>query len=84
VTAPRFITNHFLGSFRQKPPTLGSLILSTGFDPATVDELKARGHEATVARPPLASNPCVLSIDRRSGLIRAAGDPAAGRHAGAY
>src|SRR5207237_6699191 len=27
VTAPRFGTNHFVGSFRQAPPALGSLLL---------------------------------------------------------
>ena len=84
VTAPRFLTDHFLGSFRQKPPVLGSLKVSTGFDPAVIDDLKARGHDVAVGKRPLASNPCVLSVDRPTGLIRASGDPAAGRHAGAY
>jgi hypothetical protein len=51
-------------------------------DEATVDELRLRGHEVQVAKPPLAA-PSVLQVDSVNGSIRAAGDPKAGRHAGA-
>src|SRR5262249_40566713 len=32
VTAPRFGTDHLLGSFRQKPPVLGSLLVNAEMD----------------------------------------------------
>src|SRR5207237_106124 len=44
VTAPRFGTNHHLGSFRQTPPKLGSLLPAASFDDTTVANLKGRGH----------------------------------------
>src|SRR5207245_902888 len=84
VTAPRFLTDHFLGSFRQKPPDLGSLKVYAELGDETIGDLKARGHRVTIGKPPLAANPVVLSIDPRSGRIEAAGDPKARRHAGAY
>jgi gamma-glutamyltranspeptidase/glutathione hydrolase len=83
VTAPRFGTNHFVGSFRQTPPVLGSLLLYPDFPDDTVRDLRARGHKVTVRKPPL-WQPTVVSIDPKAGLIRAAGDPKGGRHAAAY
>jgi gamma-glutamyltranspeptidase/glutathione hydrolase len=83
VTAPRFGTNHHVGSFRQTPPALGSLLLYPEFGEATIHDLEARGHKVTVRKAPLWS-PTVLSIDPATGLIRAAGDPKARRHAGAF
>jgi gamma-glutamyltranspeptidase/glutathione hydrolase len=83
VTAPRFVTNHLLGSFRQTAPRLGSLDINAGVGEATIEALKARGHRVQVARPPIWI-PSVLTLDPRSGRIDAAGDPQAGRHAAAY
>jgi gamma-glutamyltranspeptidase/glutathione hydrolase len=83
VTAPRFVTNHLLGSFRQTPPRLGSLEINAGVGEATIEALKARGHRVQVARPPIWI-PSVMRLDPRSGRIDAAGDPQAGRHAAAY
>jgi gamma-glutamyltranspeptidase/glutathione hydrolase len=83
VTAPRFGTEHHLGSFRQKPPKLGNLLLYADVGAKTISELKARGHKVTVRKPPLWA-PCVLSIDPKTGTIHAAGDPRARRHAAAY
>jgi gamma-glutamyltranspeptidase/glutathione hydrolase len=83
VTAPRFGTNHFVGSFRQTPPSLGSLLLDPAVGEATIQELKARGHRVTLRKPPLWA-PTALRIDPVSGAIEAAGDPKAGRHAAAY
>jgi gamma-glutamyltranspeptidase/glutathione hydrolase len=82
VTAPRFGTNHHLGSFRQTPPELGSLLLAPGFGDDVVKALSARGHLVTVRRP--ADAPVMLRIDPATGLIEAAGDPRARRHAAAY
>ncbi len=83
VTAPRFGTNHLLGSFRQKAPQLGSLLLTPDMSPRTVEELKARGHRVTLRKGALWA-PAVVTIDPASGEIRAAGDPRARRHAGAH
>ncbi len=83
VTAPRFGTKHHLGSFRQKPPELGSLILYPDFGMKTFDDLAGRGHKITMPKSHL-WNPSVITIDHQSGVIRAAGDPKAKRHAAAY
>jgi gamma-glutamyltranspeptidase/glutathione hydrolase len=83
VTAPRFVTNHLLGSFRQTPPRLGSLEINPGVGEATIEALKARGHRVAVVKPPIWI-PSVMRLDPRSGSIDAAGDPQAGRHAAAY
>src|SRR5262249_6640464 len=81
VTAPRFGTHHHLGSFRQAPPQLGSLLLSPELGGLQQD-LAERGHVVTLRRPPEA--PVVLRRDPASGQIEAAGDPRARRHAVAY
>jgi gamma-glutamyltranspeptidase/glutathione hydrolase len=83
VTAPRFGTNHLLGSFRQTPPVLGSLLIYPEVGEKVIEDLQARGHKVTRSKPPLWA-PCVLAIDPKSGLLRAAGDPKARRHAAAY
>jgi len=80
VTAPRFGTNHLVGSFRQPPPRLGSLTIYEEFGSATIDDLKQRGHRVTIDRPPL-WHPSVLTINPRTGALHAAGDPKTGRHA---
>jgi gamma-glutamyltranspeptidase/glutathione hydrolase len=83
VTAPRFETKHFISSFRQAPPDLGSLRIYADVGEETLAELKARGHRVVVVKPPVWI-PSMLTIDPQSGLIRAAGDPKARRHAAAY
>jgi len=83
VTAPRFLTAHFLGSFLQAPPKLGSLDINPAVGDVVVSELRARGHLVTLKEGPLAT-PTLLRIDPQSGRIDAAGDPRAKRHAGAY
>ena len=80
VTAPRFATDHFVGSFNQTPPKLGSLSLDEGFSKATADALAASGHVVTRVRAPI-GNPVMLAIDPQSGIKQAAGDPKARRHA---
>ncbi len=82
VTAPRFMTNHHLGSFRQKPPELGSLWITEDVGEETIKELKARGHKISLRRPTVA--PVMLSIDPQTGEIQAAGDPRARRLAAAF
>lgn len=83
VTAARFGTNHFVGSFRQSPPELGSLLVNEGVGPATIRELSQRGHHVKTSSGALWA-PSVIRIDRDTGRLDAAGDPSAGRHAAAY
>ena len=85
VTAPRFATDHHLGSFRQTPPKLGSLILYPEFGKSTFDEMASRGFKVSTPpkKRPLAA-PVVIVIDPQTGEFKAAGDPKAKRHAAAY
>jgi gamma-glutamyltranspeptidase/glutathione hydrolase len=83
VTAPRFMSDHYVGSFRQAPPDLGGLRINPSIGQATLDELALRGHILKLSPTPLSAAPSVIAIDPASGLVRAAGDPRAGRHAGA-
>jgi gamma-glutamyltranspeptidase / glutathione hydrolase len=83
VTAPRFVTHHFLGSFRQTPPELGSLLLSNELAAGVTKELEARGHNVKVPKS-LAVAPVMLRIDPKTGAKETAGDPRTNRHAGAY
>jgi gamma-glutamyltranspeptidase/glutathione hydrolase len=83
VTAPRFLTAHFLGSFLQAPPKLGSLDLNPDVGEDVITDLQSRGHQVTLKKGALAT-PVLLRIDAASGRIEAAGDPKARRHAAAY
>jgi gamma-glutamyltranspeptidase/glutathione hydrolase len=83
VTAPRFVTNHFLSSFRQMPPKLGSLEINAEVGETTIEALKARGHRVQAGRSAIWI-PSAMKFDPRSGSIDAAGDPKARRHAAAY
>ncbi len=81
ATATRFGTEHLLGSFRQKAPVLGSLYLPESIPDDVVKDLAARGHKIT--RKALSAAPVMIRINP-DGLLEAAGDPKARRHAGAY
>ena len=84
VVAPRFMTEHLISSFLQKPPSLGSLRVNPEIDAAALEALRVRGHQVTVSPGPIGAAPSVISIDSGTGVIQAAGDPRAGRHAVAY
>jgi len=84
VVAPRFMTDHFIGSFRQTPPALGRLRINPEIGPETLEALKARGHVLNVNTGALAAAPSVIAVEPGTGKLRAAGDPRAGRHALAY
>jgi gamma-glutamyltranspeptidase / glutathione hydrolase len=83
VTAPRFLTGHYVGSFGQTPPRLGSLTLQRDIDAAVFKELESRGHRISTGSAPLWI-PVAIGIDPKTGELRAAGDPKARRHAAAY
>jgi gamma-glutamyltranspeptidase/glutathione hydrolase len=74
VTAPRFITNHHIGSFNQTPPQLGSLLVEESLGKETIDALSARGHRVQVQKPPF-GHPVMLVLDPATGQKQAAGDP---------
>jgi gamma-glutamyltranspeptidase/glutathione hydrolase len=84
VIAPRFMTDHFISSFRQTPPFLGQLRINPEIGSPTLESLKDRGHKLILRAGPLSAAPCVISLDPTTGQLRAAGDPRAGRHALAY
>lgn len=83
VTAPRFHTDHLVGSFRQTPPKLGSLTIDATVQDDVARELAARGHVINRQNGPL-SHPIVIWKSVETGLIQAAGDPKARRNASAY
>jgi len=88
VTAPLFSTFHHENSFNPSPVRadtfveVGSVCVHSGIEDAVQQDLKRRGHTITVTSGPIA-NPVMLLIDPDTGLLHAAGDPAAGRHAAA-
>jgi gamma-glutamyltranspeptidase / glutathione hydrolase len=84
VSFPRFSTEHFMNSFLQKAPKLGSLNLNAEMKKEVIDELKKRGHVVTVKGGSMGANPVMLRIDPVTHVIDAAGDPKARRHAAAW
>ncbi|MGP0066410.1 MAG: gamma-glutamyltransferase family protein [Isosphaeraceae bacterium] len=89
VTVPRFMSDHFISSFGQKPPILGQLRINPELGQDKLDALKQMGHKLVVRSGPLSAAPCVINFFPTGGTrsqpqILAAGDPRAGRHAMAY
>jgi gamma-glutamyltranspeptidase / glutathione hydrolase len=83
VTAPRFGTMHYLGSFRQAPPLPGNVLVYPELGEVLIKDLESRG--AKVALQKVAwGRPVVVRVDPQTGVIEAAGDPMARRNAGAY
>jgi len=88
VTAPRFSTFHHENSFKPDPrrqdafEQAGSLHIHSGVSKQAQDELKGRGHDLTTTSGAIAS-PVMLYVDQKTGVLYAAGDPQAGRHAAA-
>jgi gamma-glutamyltranspeptidase / glutathione hydrolase len=82
IQAVRFGTRHHLGSFRQTPPVLGSLLIQANAHPATIQALERMGHKVETVRGALWA-PSVIRIDP-AGQFDAAGDALAGRHAAAF
>ena len=80
VVAPRFMSDHFINSFRQTPPALGRLRINPEIGSEILEALKTRGHILSVNTGALSAAPCVISLDPATGKLTAAGDPRAGRH----
>jgi len=88
VTAPRFSTFHHENSFKpcavraEAREELCSLHAHVGINEKVLAELTSRGHKVTTTDGPIAT-PVMLQVDAERGMIHAAGDPTAGRHAAA-
>ena len=74
VTAPRFMSDHFVGSFLQTPPVLGGLRINPSIGQPALDALATRGHKLKLSPLPLSAAPTVIAVDPSTGLYRAAGD----------
>ncbi|MFC1738875.1 gamma-glutamyltransferase family protein [Planctomycetota bacterium] len=83
IEPPRFSTGHYVGSFNQPKPRLGSLTVHEDVGEDVIEELKARGHKLRVTDGP-GSHDVILTYDPETGVIRAAGDPKTERHAAAF
>lgn len=88
VTAPRFYMNHHQDSFNPDPDRnaafvgRGELKVHQEIPEAVRKNLSDRGHLLEIVDTPIA-HPVMIVIDQQSGLMHAAGDPKANRHAGA-
>jgi gamma-glutamyltranspeptidase/glutathione hydrolase len=88
VTAPRFSTGHQENSFNPNPNrketlgTMASLTLNENIEENIRMELAGRGHKIKTTSGPIA-HPVMIYLDSNTGMIYAAGDPKARRHAGA-
>jgi hypothetical protein len=84
ITKPRFGTDHFMSSFKQAPPRLGSLVLPKTFDQKIQQELAARGHKITPGGSSVNTRLSLLRYYPDTGMFEAAGDPNGRRSAAAY
>jgi len=88
VTAVRFSTGHQENSFdpnSTRQETLGmlaSLTVDEQMDESVTDELARRGHKIKTTAGPIA-HPIMIYAEPGTGMLHAAGDPKARRHAAA-
>lgn len=75
--APRFSTEHFIGSFGQDRPHLGRLSVPDTLPAQVQADLRARGHIVTVSRGRV-GGVALIGIDPKTRQATAVG-PAAGR-----
>ncbi len=77
MSAPRFSTDHFIGSFGQDDPKLGSLSLNQRIDEEVRQELERRGHTVKTI-PSNIGGVAMLLIDPKTGTCQAQGAAAGG------
>ena len=86
VRTPRFATFHHQDSFDPNPNRIqtflgaASLLIDSSVPEPVRSNLAQRGHHLELADDPTGV-PVMIHIDQETGLLRAAGDPAANRHA---
>jgi gamma-glutamyltranspeptidase/glutathione hydrolase len=73
VDSPTFQTAHFPGSFYPRDMQLGKISAEARHPAATLDALRARGHELSVAEPWGLGRVCAVGV--RDGLMRGAATP---------
>ena len=73
--APRFSTTHFISSFSQERPSLGSLSVPSSLPEGVQADLKSRGHVVTISRGGV-GGVALIGIDPRTKQATAVG-PAA-------
>ncbi len=71
IDAPAFHTNHVVNSFYPRGATRAGLVLEERFASATVDDLRGRGHEVTLAGPWAEGRLCAVSV-ASDGSVRGA------------
>ena len=77
MKAARFSTQHFIGSFGQDPPRLGSLRLHNSIGVDIQTELTRRGHKVRMIRHNIGGI-AMLYIDQKTGIVYGAGSAAKG------
>jgi gamma-glutamyltranspeptidase / glutathione hydrolase len=73
IDAPSFQTAHFPASFYPRTMHPGRMSAEARFPERTLAELRARGHDLTVAEPWALGRVCAVSV--RDGLMRGAATP---------
>ena len=73
IEAPEFHTAHLISSFYPRGIARKALELESRFDPVTVDALRARGHDVTLAGDWALGR--VTAVQKENGQLRAAANP---------
>jgi gamma-glutamyltranspeptidase/glutathione hydrolase len=73
IEAPEFHTAHLISSFYPRGIARKALELESRFDPVTVDALRARGHDVTLAGDWALGR--VTAVQKEDGQLRAAANP---------
>jgi gamma-glutamyltranspeptidase/glutathione hydrolase len=77
IESPAFHTDHLVSSFWPREIALGSLTLEGRHDPATIQELRSRGHVAAVGGPWSEGrlSACAREPSGRTAILRAGANP---------
>jgi len=76
VTTPRYVTDHYVGSFNQTPPKLAQMTADPRIGKNLIEQLKKRGHIINLD-PSMRLARTVIVVDRQTNLKHGAGDPEA-------
>ncbi len=76
VATPRYATEHYIGSFNQRPPILGGLTMDPRIGADVLDALRRRGHKVNPTAV-TGQERTVIVIDQHTGMMFGAGDPEA-------